>query len=153
MRSHPAGDNLMMVTPRVPPPPAVAGRSRPPVEPVPGHAGNRPVLRVDGGGTDRRVAARSGQASGRPMDSKYSRVTLNTIGASSSTPIRFGIAINPLRVSVRFHTRLTFTLANVSAAALGLAGNPLANAPAMLAPEGWSHGMARRAPCHLFVPA
>ena len=48
--------------------------------------------------------------------SKYSRVTWNTIGASSSRPIRLGIAISPLSVSDRFQTKSTLTLANASAA-------------------------------------
>ena len=82
----------------------VAPRTRP-VPPDTGRADGRPVL-----------GAAGDQASGRPIESKYSRVTLNTIGASSSSPIRFGTAISPLRVSARFQTRLTFTLANVSAA-------------------------------------
>lgn len=43
--------------------------------------------------------------------SKYSRVTLKTIGASNNKPTRFGTAIRPLRVSDTFQTKSTFTSA------------------------------------------
>ena len=56
--------------------------------------------------------------SGSPRSSKYFLVTLNTIGASRRRPMRFGTAINPLRVSDRFQTKSTLTLANESAAAI-----------------------------------
>ena len=55
--------------------------------------------------------------SGLPRSSKYCRVTLNTIGASSSSPIKLGTAIRPFSVSARFHTRSTFTFAKARAAA------------------------------------
>ena len=64
----------------------------------------------------RRGRARSGYANGFPRSSKYLRVTLNTIGASSRSPMRLGTAMSPLRVSDRFHTRSTFTFAKESAA-------------------------------------
>ena len=56
--------------------------------------------------------------SGSPRSSKYSLVTLNTNGASRRSPMRFGTAISPLRVSDRFQTKSTLTLANESAAAI-----------------------------------
>ena len=56
--------------------------------------------------------------SGSPRSSKYSLVTLNTRGASRRSPIRFGTAISPLRVSDRFQTKSTLTLANESAATI-----------------------------------
>ena len=56
--------------------------------------------------------------SGSPRSSKYFLVTLNTIGASRRRPMRFGTAISPLRVSDRFQTKSTLTLANESAAAI-----------------------------------
>ena len=49
--------------------------------------------------------------------SKYSRVTLKTIGDSNNKPTRLGIAIKPLRVSDKFQTKSTFTLAKPNAAA------------------------------------
>ena len=63
-----------------------------------------------------RVARSPRYPSGRPTLSKYSRVTRNTIGASSSRPMRLGTAISPFSVSARFHTRSTLTLAKASAA-------------------------------------
>ena len=48
--------------------------------------------------------------------SKYSRVTLKTIGASRSRPIRLGTAISPFSVSDKFQTKATFTFAKPSAA-------------------------------------
>ena len=56
--------------------------------------------------------------SGSPRSSKYFLVTLNTIGASRRRPMRFGTAISPLRVSDRFQTKSTLTLANESAATI-----------------------------------
>ena len=50
------------------------------------------------------------------MDSKYSLVTLKTMDASSSNPIRMGTAISPLGVSAKFQTKSAFSWANVSAA-------------------------------------
>ena len=50
--------------------------------------------------------------------SKYSRVTLNTIGASNNKPTRLGMAIRPFKVSDRFQTNSTFTLAKPNAAAI-----------------------------------
>ena len=105
-------------------PPTAPRPAAPAWPPVPGPASPTVAPAAAGPPARRRVARRPRcrrppgrrQASGWPMDSKYSRVTLKTIGASNSSPMRLGTAINPLRVSDRFHTRSTFTLANVRAA-------------------------------------
>ena len=102
--------------------PALAGTS---VRVVAGGPGSRGLpgfgflheLRAGRSGVIRPGTARRTYPSGLPISSKYWRVTLNTIGASNSSPTRLGTAIRPLRVSARFHTRSTFTLAKASAAA------------------------------------
>ena len=81
------------------------------------HAGpGRGPARVPAGEPVRRTERAPGYANGFPISAKYLRVTLNTMGASSRSPMRFGTAISPLRVSDRFHTKSTFTFANESAA-------------------------------------
>ena len=78
-------------------------RNKPPKQEPPSRAISRPQgrLRYDEAQAD---------------SSKYSRVTLNTIGASKSRPIRLGTAISPFSVSDKFQTKATFTFAKPSAA-------------------------------------
>ena len=74
------------------------------------------ILTGEALGLTGRISPCRAYANGFPWSTKYSRVTLNTMGASSSSPMRFGTAINPLRVSDRFQTKSTLTFANESAA-------------------------------------